>query len=110
MTLLSVSSTAASTSLTFLSVPFTAARTSSTSLNLSVCPTAASTTLNGTGDKSSLDAANSGFYIYGSNTSTEFVVDGGGAEVPLTAAVFFLFFFFFHVLFSFSSYSYSLQR
>ena len=79
-------------------------------LSLSVSSTAASTSLNGTGDKSSLDAANAGFYIYGSNTSTEFVVDGGGVEVPLIAGFFYSFFFsYFHFLFLFSSYSYSLQ-
>lgn len=58
-----------------------------------------------TTDGSALDVAQSGMYIYGSNASTELVVDSGSEEVALNYSgffsLFFLFFFFFFFLFSF---------
>ena len=39
-------------------------------------------------DTGSLDASQSGFYVYGGNTSTELVIDSGSEEVAVSAVFF----------------------
>ena len=53
-----------------------------------LCATGSAVQTPATIDASEVDAAQSGFYVYGSNTSIELVVDSGSEEVASSVILF----------------------